>query len=54
MTLTIAFFNHKGGVGKTTMLFNAAIEMGRLDRRVLMVDLDARPTSPRSRSRTMR
>ncbi len=40
MTTTIAFFNHKGGVGKTTMLFNAAIEMGRLDRRVLMVDLD--------------
>jgi chromosome partitioning protein len=41
VTTTIAFFNHKGGVGKTTMLFNSAIEMGRLDRRVLMVDLDA-------------
>lgn len=38
---TIAFFNHKGGVGKTTMLFNIAIEMGRLDKRVLMVDFDA-------------
>lgn len=38
---TIAFFNHKGGVGKTTMLFNAAVEMGRLGKRVLMVDLDA-------------
>jgi chromosome partitioning protein len=38
---TIAFFNHKGGVGKTTMLFNVAIELGRLDKRVLMVDLDA-------------
>ncbi|MBS4730650.1 ParA family protein [Mycobacterium sp. SM1] len=38
---TIAFFNHKGGVGKTTMLFNAAIEMSRLGMRVLMVDLDA-------------
>ncbi|MCS7483398.1 ParA family protein [Umezawaea endophytica] len=38
---TISFFNHKGGVGKTTMLFNAAIEMGRLGKRVLMVDLDA-------------
>lgn len=37
----IAFFNHKGGVGKTTMLFNTAIEMGRLGKRVLMVDLDA-------------
>ena len=41
MTSIIAFFNHKGGVGKTTMLFNAAIEMGRLGKRVLMVDLDA-------------
>jgi cellulose biosynthesis protein BcsQ len=38
---TISFFNHKGGVGKTTMLFNAAVEMGRLGKRVLMVDLDA-------------
>jgi cellulose biosynthesis protein BcsQ len=38
---TIAYFNHKGGVGKTTMLFNAAIEMNRLGMRVLMVDLDA-------------
>jgi chromosome partitioning protein len=38
---TIAFFNHKGGVGKTTMLFNVAIELGRLENRVLMVDLDA-------------
>jgi chromosome partitioning protein len=38
---TIAFFNHKGGVGKTTMLFNSAVEMGRLGKRVLMVDLDA-------------
>lgn len=37
----ISFFNHKGGVGKTTMLFNTAIEMGRLGKRVLMVDLDA-------------
>jgi cellulose biosynthesis protein BcsQ len=38
---TISFFNHKGGVGKTTMLFNAAVEMGRLGKRVLMVDYDA-------------
>jgi cellulose biosynthesis protein BcsQ len=41
MTTTIAFFNHKGGVGKTTMLFNVAVEMGRAGNRVLMVDLDA-------------
>src|SRR4051812_28685066 len=38
---SIAFFNHKGGVGKTTMLFNTAIELGRLGKRVLMVDYDA-------------
>jgi cellulose biosynthesis protein BcsQ len=38
---TISFFNHKGGVGKTTMLFNTAIEMHRLGMRVLMVDYDA-------------
>lgn len=37
----ISFFNHKGGVGKTTMLFNTAIEMGRLGKRILMVDFDA-------------
>lgn len=37
----ISFFNHKGGVGKTTMLYNTAIEMGRLGKRVLMVDFDA-------------
>lgn len=37
----ISFFNHKGGVGKTTMLFNTAVEMGRLGKRVLMVDFDA-------------
>lgn len=37
----ISFFNHKGGVGKTTMLFNTAVEMGRLGKKVLMVDFDA-------------
>jgi chromosome partitioning protein len=38
---SIAFFNHKGGVGKTTMLFNIAIELGRLGKRMLLVDFDA-------------
>jgi len=37
----ISFFNHKGGVGKTTMLFNTAVEMGILGKRILMVDFDA-------------
>lgn len=41
MPTTIAFFNHKGGVGKTTTLFNTAVELGRLGKRVLIVDLDA-------------
>lgn len=41
MTTTIAFFNHKGGVGKTTMLFNLAVEMGRLKKRILMMDMDS-------------
>jgi len=41
MTPIISFFNHKGGVGKTTTLFNTAIELGRLGKRVLIVDLDA-------------
>jgi cellulose biosynthesis protein BcsQ len=30
---SIAFLNHKGGVGKTTMLFNIAVETGRLGKR---------------------
>ncbi|GIG29394.1 ParA family protein [Cellulomonas marina] len=37
----ISFFNHKGGVGKTTLLFNVAIALGRTGKRVLLVDADA-------------
>ncbi|WP_336723112.1 ParA family protein [Cellulosimicrobium cellulans] len=38
---TISFFNHKGGVGKTTLLFNVGIALAGLGRRVLFVDADA-------------
>jgi chromosome partitioning protein len=37
----VAFFNHKGGVGKTTLLFNVAIALGELGNRVAIIDADA-------------
>lgn len=36
----ISFFNHKGGVGKTTLVYNIGIALARR-RRVLFVDADA-------------
>lgn len=36
----IAVFNHKGGVGKTTLTANIASEMADLGKRVLLVDAD--------------
>lgn len=36
----IAFFNNKGGVGKTTLVYHVAHMMAEQGRRVLMVDLD--------------
>jgi chromosome partitioning protein len=38
---TIAFYNHKGGVGKTTLLFNLGLALHHHGRRVLFVDGDA-------------
>lgn len=38
---TVSFFNHKGGVGKTTLLFNVGLAMARLGKTVLFVDADA-------------
>ncbi|BCJ67570.1 ParA family protein [Polymorphospora rubra] len=38
---TIAFYNHKGGVGKTTLLFNMGLALTRQGNKVLFVDGDA-------------
>ncbi len=38
--ITLALFNNKGGVGKTTLAYHLSVMMSRLDRRVLVVDLD--------------
>lgn len=40
MTISIALFNNKGGVGKTTLTYHLAHMMQRLGRRVLAVDFD--------------
>lgn len=37
----VAFFNHKGGVGKTTLLFNVGLAMARQGKTVLFIDADA-------------
>ncbi|MBT9559945.1 MAG: ParA family protein [Myxococcales bacterium] len=38
--ITLAFFNNKGGVGKTTLVYHLGFMMAEMGRRVLMVDLD--------------
>lgn len=40
MPTTIAFFNNKGGVGKTTLVYHLAHMFADLGRRVLLLDLD--------------
>jgi cellulose biosynthesis protein BcsQ len=40
MTTTIALFNNKGGVGKTTLAYHLAHMLSRLGRSVLAADLD--------------
>jgi cellulose biosynthesis protein BcsQ len=36
----ISIFNHKGGVGKTTLTYNIAYQLAALGKRVLLVDAD--------------
>ncbi|MEM6966752.1 MAG: AAA family ATPase [Bacteroidota bacterium] len=36
----LTFFNNKGGVGKTTMVYHLSYMLGELGKRVLVVDLD--------------
>ncbi len=36
----ISFFNHKGGVGKTTLIFNIGIAMAKANKSVLFIDAD--------------
>jgi len=36
----IALFNHKGGVGKTTLTVNIAAALAESGRRVLLIDTD--------------
>jgi chromosome partitioning protein len=37
----VSFFNHKGGVGKTTLVFNIGLALAQMGRRVVFIDLDA-------------
>lgn len=41
----VVFANQKGGVGKTTSALNVACGLARLDRRVLLVDMDPQATA---------
>ena len=41
MTKIITFFNHKGGVGKTTLLYHLAWKFSEKGKKVLMVDADS-------------
>lgn len=38
--IRIAFYNHKGGVGKTTLAMNTAAALAEMNRTVLLVDAD--------------
>lgn len=40
LTITISVFNNKGGVGKTTSIWNIATSLSSLGKRVLVIDFD--------------
>ncbi len=40
MTKTISVFNNKGGVGKTTIIWNMAVSLADKDKSVLLIDFD--------------
>jgi chromosome partitioning protein len=37
----VAFFNHKGGVGKTTLVYNTGLALASQGKKVIFIDLDA-------------
>ena len=41
MAKSICFFNHKGGVGKTTLAYNVAWGLCSAGKHILMIDVDA-------------
>jgi chromosome partitioning protein len=38
---TVSFFNHKGGVGKTTLVYNVGLALAQQGKRILFIDADA-------------